>query len=93
MEHISYERTFFGITDVPGIRSAVFWSILVRNFQKKEGSSMIKKLYYRYQQFWNYAIVGGITSVIILGLFFLLTSTWLDPKNGLQLQLANIISV
>ena len=53
---------------------------------------MIQSIYRRYRTFWNYAIVGGLTMLVSLGLFYLLTHKLLDPKDALQLQAANVIS-
>lgn len=53
---------------------------------------MIAALYRRYRTFWNYAIVGGLTMLLTLGLFYLLTWKMLDPHDPLQLQAANVIS-
>ena len=53
---------------------------------------MIGALYRRFRTFWNYAIVGGLTMLMTLGLFYLLTWTLLDPHDPLQLQAANVIS-
>ena len=53
---------------------------------------MIKQLYFKYKELINYIIVGGLTTVISLGSYYLLVFTLLNPNNALQLQLANIIS-
>jgi putative flippase GtrA len=43
-------------------------------------------------ELWNYVIVGALTTVVALGTKFGLLFTCLDAKNGLELQIAEIIS-
>ena len=52
----------------------------------------IKQLILKYQELIRYVIVGGITTVVNLGMYLLLTSTVLDPENGWELQAANVIA-
>ena len=52
----------------------------------------IKKYYYKYKEIINYLIVGGLTTVVSLGVYYGLVLTVLNPKNPVQLQAANIIS-
>ena len=52
----------------------------------------IWKLYKKYEEIINYLIVGGLTTVVSLGTYYLCVYTFLDPENAFQLQLANIIS-
>ena len=40
----------------------------------------------------RYLIVGGLTTVVSLSVYYGCVLTFLDPKNPLQLQTANIIS-
>ena len=40
----------------------------------------------------RYLIVGVLTTVLSLGVYFGLTNTFLNPNKKLELQLANIIS-
>ncbi len=57
--------------------------------------SKMKKLidlYKKYSEIINYLIVGGLTTVVSLGVYYGLVLTILDPKNGFQLQVANVIS-
>lgn len=39
-----------------------------------------------------YLIVGFLTTAVSLIVYYALTTTLLDPQNGLELQIANIIS-
>ena len=50
------------------------------------------ELYERYKEIINYLIVGGLTTVVSLGVYYALVLTVLDPEDALQLQAANIIS-
>lgn len=52
----------------------------------------MKKLYYKYKEIINYLIVGGLTTVVSLGSYYLCVLTFLDPNTALELQIANIIS-
>ena len=52
----------------------------------------MKQLYLRYKELINYLIVGVLTTVVSLAVYYGCVTTVLDPTNPLQLQLANIIS-
>lgn len=52
----------------------------------------IKELYIKYKEIINYLIIGGLTTVISLGTYYLLVCTILDPNNALELQIANVSS-
>jgi putative flippase GtrA len=49
-------------------------------------------IYKRYEEIINYLIVGGLTTFIGLIVYFLCVSTFLNPYNALQLQIANLLS-
>ena len=53
---------------------------------------MIKNFYLKYKEQINYVIVGVLTTLVSLGSYYLCVITVLNPKNDLQLQIANIIS-
>lgn len=56
---------------------------------------MMKKcmeLYKQYKEIINYLIVGVLTTVVSLGVYYACVLTFLDPENAIQLQVANIIS-
>lgn len=53
---------------------------------------MIQKLYQKYREIINYLVVGVLTTVVSLGMYYLCVATFLDPGNSLQLQTANVIS-
>ncbi len=52
----------------------------------------ILALYKKYEEIINYLIVGGLTTVVAIGSKLLLLFTILDQTNGLELQIAEIIS-
>ena len=52
----------------------------------------IKKLYLKNKEIVNYVIVGGMTTIVSLGSYYICVITFLNPKNAMQLQIANIIS-
>lgn len=49
-------------------------------------------IYHKNEELWNYLIVGFLTTVISLTVYFICTATFLNPKDNLELQIANIIS-
>lgn len=53
---------------------------------------MLKKYYSKYKEIVNYVIVGGMTTLVSLGSYYLMVMTVFDPQNAIQLQAANIIS-
>ena len=52
----------------------------------------IKDMYFKYKEIINYPIVGGLTTVVSLAIYYGCTLTFLNPDNPVQLQLANILS-
>lgn len=52
----------------------------------------IINLYKKYEEIINYIIVGGLTTVVSLGSYYICVLIFLNPKNGVELQIANIIS-
>lgn len=60
------------------------WSIAVK---KK-----IISIYKQNKELINYVVVGGMTTVVSLGVYYGLVWTILDPLSAVQLQLANIFS-
>ena len=53
---------------------------------------MIKEVYKRNKRIIHYVIVGGLTTVVSLASYYICVISFLDPKNPIQLQIANIIS-
>lgn len=53
---------------------------------------MIKNIYLKYKEIINYLIFGILTTIVSLLTYYLLVFTILDPKNAIELQIANIIS-
>ncbi len=54
--------------------------------------SKILKLYKEHREIANYLIVGGLTTLVSLAVKYALLFTILDAKDGVQLQIAVIIS-
>lgn len=52
----------------------------------------IMELYKKYEEIVNYLIVGGLTTVVSLASYYICVLTVLNPKDALELQIANIIS-
>lgn len=50
------------------------------------------ELYKKYREIVNYLIVGGLTTVVSLAVYYGCVLTVFDPKNPIQLQAANVIS-
>ncbi len=50
------------------------------------------KLYKKYKEIINYLIVGVLTTVVSLGVYYVCVLTFLDPNQAIQLQAANVIS-
>lgn len=49
-------------------------------------------IYYDNPEVWNYLIVGGLTTVIAIASKLILLKTFLDQTNGVELQIAEVIS-
>ena len=49
-------------------------------------------LYKKYNEIINYLIVGALTVLITLIAYYICVSTFLNPNNNTELQIANIIS-
>lgn len=52
----------------------------------------IKDFYLGYKEIINYLIVGGLTTVVSLSVYYLSVTVFLNPKVPIELQAANIIS-
>lgn len=52
----------------------------------------LKEIYIKYKEIINYLIVGGLTTVVSLGVYYGCVLTFLNPDSAVQLQAANIIS-
>lgn len=51
-----------------------------------------RALYKKHEEIINYLIVGGLTTVVSLGVYWICVSTFLDPHSAIELQAANVIS-
>ena len=52
----------------------------------------IKELAIKYKEIINYLIFGVLTTIVSLGVYYCIVYTFLNPNDGFQLQIANIIS-
>ncbi len=52
----------------------------------------MRELYNKYKEIIHYLIVGVMTTVVSLGVYYGSVLTFLNPNNPLQLQIANILS-
>ena len=52
----------------------------------------IVELYKKYKEIINYIIVGGMTTVVSLVVYYGCVLTFLNPRNAVQLQIANVLS-
>lgn len=52
----------------------------------------LSELYQQYREIINYIIVGGLTTVVSLAVYYGCVLTFLDPDKPVQLQAANILS-
>ena len=66
---------------------------------KYKKPNIIKKLwdfcwsiYHKNEEIWNYLIVGGLTTLVALIVYYTCVLTFLNPNNAIELQIANIIS-
>lgn len=51
-----------------------------------------KAYYDKYIEIINYLIIGGLTTLVSLSVYYICVLTFLDPLSPMQLQIANIIS-
>lgn len=52
----------------------------------------LRTLYKKYEEIIHYLIIGVATTFVSLAVYFICVHTFLDAKNPLELQIANIIS-
>ena len=52
----------------------------------------IRSLYKKHKEIINYMIVGGLTTIVSMVLFYGSTLTFLDGNDAIELQIANVIS-
>lgn len=49
-------------------------------------------MYKKNEEIINYLIVGVLTTIVCLGVYYLLVFTVLDPDKAIELQIANVVS-
>ena len=52
----------------------------------------MRELVSKYKEIICYLIVGVLTTIVSLGTYYICVTTFLDPKDVLEIQVANIIS-
>ena len=52
----------------------------------------IKDLYNKYSEIIRYLIIGGLTTIISIAVYYVVTKTFLNPQDKLELQIAEVIS-
>ena len=52
----------------------------------------ILQLYKKNKEIINYLIVGFLTTIVSLGVYYISVFTFLNPEHSVQLQIANILS-
>ena len=52
----------------------------------------IKQLYLKYKEIINYLVVGVLTTVVSLAVYYISVFTFLNPDIPVQLQIANVLS-
>ena len=52
---------------------------------------MLKRIK-KHREIISYLIVGVLTTIVSYGVYYILTISFLDPNNKIELQIANIIS-
>ena len=52
----------------------------------------IKELYLKNKELINYLIFGVLTTIVSLAIYYISVFTFLNPKNPVELQIANILS-
>lgn len=52
----------------------------------------LKNLYFKYQEIINYLIIGVLTTLVSLLVYFICVHTFWNAENPIELQLANIFS-
>ena len=51
----------------------------------------IKKIVKKNEEIISYLVVGGLTTLVSLIVYYLCVNTFLKPDNAIQLQVANIL--
>ena len=47
-------------------------------------------VYHKNEELWNYLIVGGLTTIVNMGTYFICTNTFCNPEVPIELQIANV---
>lgn len=52
----------------------------------------IQLLYKKNEEIFKYIVTGALTTLVSLTIYYILVETMLNPKNSIELQIANITS-
>ena len=52
----------------------------------------MKELFKKYEEIIRYLVIGVLTTVVSLIVYYILTMTIFNPNNALELQITNVIS-
>lgn len=52
----------------------------------------IKEMLKKYEEITHYLVVGVLTTIVSLASYFVCVHTFLDSTNGVEIQIANVIS-
>lgn len=63
-----------------------------KKYIQKNKNKSIKDLYKKHNEIINYLIIGVLTTLISLLIYYICVFTFLNPQKPLELQIANIIS-
>jgi len=58
----------------------------------KNKINKLKKIYSKYKEIYNYLIVGGLTTLVSLIVYYICVLTIFNPNNAIELQISNLFS-
>ena len=67
-------------------------TLIIKRIYKEEMMNKVINLYKKYEEIINYVIIGGLTTVVSLAIYYGLTLTIMNPNNAIELQITNIVS-
>lgn len=74
-----------------GVRSYYDWTPFVVLLGEWYSNTM-KDIYLKYKELFDYLVVGVLTTVISLAVYYACIWTFADPNNAFLLQVANVLS-
>ena len=69
----------------------------MKNLSKKNNSlkkywKLCSNIYHKYEEVFNYLIVGTLTTFVSLTTYYICIIIFLNPNKAVELQIANVIS-